>query len=93
MKTNLEAGRIRLVFVADRIPSSLLRIVEFMNGQMDPCEVLAVELRQYLHQSGDDTIRTLVPRVHGRTITQPTRKQDLALPRATTRGFRHPARA
>jgi hypothetical protein len=26
VKTNLEAGRIRLVFVADRIPSSLLRI-------------------------------------------------------------------
>jgi hypothetical protein len=75
VKTNLEAGRIRLVFVADRIPSSLLRIVEFMNGQMDPCEVLAVELRQYLHQSGNDTIRTLVPRVHGLTATARHRKR------------------
>lgn len=75
VKTNLEAGRIRLVFVADRIPSSLLRIVEFMNGQMDPCEVLAVELRQYLHKSSDGTIRTLVPRVHGVTATARHRKQ------------------
>ena len=75
VKTNLEAGRIRLVFVADHIPSSLLRIVEFMNGQMDPCEVLAVELRQYLHESGNDTIRTLVPRVHGLTATARHRKR------------------
>ena len=75
VKTNLSAGRIRLVFVADQVPSSLLRIVEFLNGQMDPCEVLAVELRQYLHQEGSNTIRTLVPRVHGLTATARHRKQ------------------
>lgn len=76
VKTNLEAGRIRLVFVADRIPSTLLRIVEFMNGQMDPCEVIAVELRQYLHDAADgNTIRTLVPRVHGLTATAKHRKK------------------
>ena len=77
VKTNLEAGRLRLVFVADHIPSSLLRIVEFLNGQMDPCEVLAIELRQYLHQAeeGQQPIRTLVPRVHGQTATVRQRKK------------------
>ena len=35
-KTNLQAGRIRLIFVADEIPAELQRIVEFLNGQMDP---------------------------------------------------------
>jgi hypothetical protein len=75
VKTNLEAGRIRLVFVADKIPSTLLRIVEFLNGQMDPCEVIAVELRQYLHEADGKTIRTLVPRVHGLTATAKFRKK------------------
>jgi hypothetical protein len=31
VKTNLQAGRIRLVFVADRIPPELRRVVEFLN--------------------------------------------------------------
>lgn len=61
VKTNLLAGRIRLVFVADVIPGELQRIVEFLNQQMDPAEVLAIEIRQYV---GDD-LRTLVPRVIG----------------------------
>jgi|GEM_PF-2474600 len=75
VKTNLEAGRIRLVFVADRIPTSLIRIVEFLNGQMDPCEVLAVELRQFLHLGDGHAIRTLVPRVYGLTATAKHRKK------------------
>jgi hypothetical protein len=45
VKTNLQAGRIRMLFVADRIPAELRRIVEFLNEQMDPAEVLALELR------------------------------------------------
>src|SRR5687767_5852594 len=47
-KTNLQAGRIRLVFVADEIPPELRRIVEFLNQQMDPAEVIAIEIRQYV---------------------------------------------
>jgi hypothetical protein len=62
-KTNLQAGRIRLVFVTDEVPMELLRIVEFLNRQMDPAQVLAVEIRQYVNQS----LRTLVPRVMGLT--------------------------
>ena len=63
VKTNLQAGRIRMVFLADWIPSELRRIVEFLNEQMDPAEVLAVELKHYTGQG----IRTLVPRVMGIT--------------------------
>jgi hypothetical protein len=47
VKTNLQAGRIRLLFVADSIPAELRRIVEFLNEQMDPAEVLALELAQF----------------------------------------------
>ncbi len=39
-------GRIRLVFVADEIPATLQRLVEFLNEQMPTVEVLAVEIRQ-----------------------------------------------
>jgi len=61
VKINLQAGRVRLVFVADEIPQELKRIVEFLNIQMDPAEVLAVEIKQYV----SDKSRTLVPRVIG----------------------------
>ena len=81
VKTNLQAGKIRLLFVADEIPSELRRIVEFLNTQMDPAEVLAVEIRQY----ASGALKTLVPRVIGQTegakqktpgIIRETRKWD-----------------
>src|SRR5262249_49565633 len=50
VKTNLQAARVRMVFVADTIPPELCRIVEFLNGQMDPAEVLAVEVKQFTGQ-------------------------------------------
>lgn len=40
-KTNLQVGRIRLLFIADEIPLELLQIVEFLNEQMNNVEVLA----------------------------------------------------
>lgn len=70
VKTNLQAGRIRMVFVADSIPRELRRIVEFLNEQMDPAEVLAVEVRQFV----GDGVKTLVPRVVGRTEAAEQRK-------------------
>jgi hypothetical protein len=63
VKTNLLAGRVRMVFVADEIPAELRRIVEFLNAQMKAAEVLAVEIRQYVGEG----LKTLVPRVIGRT--------------------------
>jgi len=63
VKTNLQAGRVRLVFVADSIPTELRRIVEFLNTQMDPAEVLAIEVKQFVGSG----MKTLVPRVLGQT--------------------------
>jgi len=63
VKTNLQTGRIRMVFIADEIPTELRRIVEFLNGQMDPAEVLAIEIKQFVGEG----MKTLVPRVVGQT--------------------------
>jgi len=65
VKTNLQAGKVRLIFVSDRIPDELRRIVEFLNEQMNPAEVLAVEIKQYVSQ--DSNLKTLVPRIIGQT--------------------------
>ncbi|AWN40494.1 hypothetical protein [Methylobacterium durans] len=67
---NLRAGRIRMVFVADVIYPELKRIVEFLNAQMNPAEVLALEIKHYTGQG----LRTLVPRLIGRTAEAERRK-------------------
>ena len=69
VRINLAAKRIRLLFVADRIPSELERIVTFLNEQMQNVEVLAVEIKQF---SGEST-RRLVPRVIGLTAAAPAK--------------------
>lgn len=61
--SNLKAGRIKLVFVADAIPRELALIVEFLNSQMR-CDVRAVELRWFSDGGG---ITTLSPRIIGET--------------------------
>lgn len=63
VKTNLQAGKVRLLFVADIVPPELRRVVEFLNAQMDPAEVLALEITQYAGEG----LKTLVPRVIGQT--------------------------
>jgi hypothetical protein len=75
VKTNLQAGRIRLVFVADVIPPELRRVVEFLNEQMDPAEVLALEVHQF---TGPGGVRGLVPRTVGRTEQAQQRKESRA---------------
>lgn len=71
-KTNLQAGKIRMLFVADEIPKELRRIVEFLNEQMNPAEVLAVEIKQF---SGQD-FKSLVSRVYGQTEEARTKKNN-----------------
>lgn len=77
VEANLRAGRIRLVFVADRIPASLRRIVEFLNEQMRPAEVLALELEQFATSDG---VRTLVPHLIGNTQRAEVAKSVQATP-------------
>jgi hypothetical protein len=68
---HLRAGRVRMVFVSDEIPRELRRVVEFLNGQMNPAEVIAIEVKQYV---GADGTKTLVPRVIGQTAEVEARK-------------------
>lgn len=72
MADNLDAGRLRLVFVADRIPLEVQRVVEFLNDQMNPAEVLAIEIRQYL--GAQEGVQTIVPRLLGQTAKAQKRK-------------------
>jgi hypothetical protein len=65
VESNLMAGRIRMIFVADALPPELVRVIEFLNEQMNPAEVLGVELRQFV--AGSHV--AYVPRVVGRTAT------------------------
>jgi hypothetical protein len=80
VRTNLQAERVRMILVADEIPRETQRIIEFLNGQLDPAEVLGVEIRQFIGEG----IKTLVPQVIGRTAEaeqkktkqRPSRKWD-----------------
>ena len=81
--TNLDARRIRLLFVADKIPDELTRVVEFLNEQMQNIEVLAVEVKQFRGES----MQTLVPRVIGRTAATSGRTTAGRGPRLTRETF------
>ena len=70
-KTNLKAGKIRMLIIADSIPKELQRIIEFLNGQMTPAEILGLEIKQFV---GQDNVKTLVPRVIGQTTIADTTK-------------------
>ena len=61
--TNLRASNLRLLIVADEVPDSLARVVEFLNEQMRDVDVLAVEVKRY----GGESRETFVPRVIGRS--------------------------
>ncbi len=71
VETNLRAGRLRLVFVADAVPDELLRIVEFLNEQMSQAEVFAVEVKQYRAEGRQDIV--IAPRLLGRTASAATK--------------------
>jgi hypothetical protein len=61
--SNLRSKRVRILFVADRIPSELKRIVEFLNEGFSDVEVFAIEVTQY---EGEDA-KAFVPRLYGQT--------------------------
>lgn len=77
VKTNLDARRLRLLFVADQIPPELQHVIEFLNDQMTSTEVLGLELKQYCGENR----RTLVPRIIGRTSEAQQAKSQRPTPR------------
>ncbi len=64
VENNLKTGKVRLLFVADRTPKELRRLVEFLNEKMSDVEVLVVEIKQFV---GTDGQQAMVPRVLGLT--------------------------
>lgn len=62
VKDNLEAGRVRLLFVIDHPPKELRRLVEFLNEKMIDVEAITIEIKQYLSADGQ---RAVVPRALG----------------------------
>jgi hypothetical protein len=60
VESNLRAGRIRLVFLADRIGPGLKQIIEFLNGQFARAEVLGVEVRQWRGEGMTALVSTVV---------------------------------
>jgi hypothetical protein len=76
VKKNLESQTIRMIFVSDKIHPELRTIVEFLNRQMDPAEVLAVELQYFANDSR--TVRTLVPTIYGQiAVARPGRSSTV----------------
>ena len=69
VEANLQKGRVRLLFVADRTPKELRRLIEFLNEKMADVEVLAVEVKQFLSADGH---RAVVPRAIG--VTEAARR-------------------
>ncbi len=65
VKTNLEAKRLRLVFVADSIPTPLQTVVEFLNEQLRVTQVLAVQVRRH----DGEGVSALTTEVIGQTAT------------------------
>jgi hypothetical protein len=65
VEQKLRSGNVRLMFVADAIPSELRRLVEFLNEQMTTVEVLAVEAKQFVNEG----LKAIVPRLLGMTET------------------------
>lgn len=66
-ETNLRAGRLRLLFVADGIPPELRRIIEFLNEQMRETEVLGVDVGRYVAASGESGPQVIVSSIVGNT--------------------------
>ena len=80
---NLDANRLRLLFISDRIPDELTRVVTFLNDQMPDIEVLAVEIKRFQGASS----QTLVPRVIGRTTRGDKASQGRSGSRLTRESF------
>lgn len=74
VKSNLEEGKIRMLFVADEIPMELKTIIEFLNNNMNKQEVLGIEIKQYM--ANDEKVKTLVSRVIGQTVEAQTKGRE-----------------
>jgi len=77
VEENLRSGRVRCVFVADSIPDSLIRLVEFLNEHLRLTEVYAVELPQYVSADQLPGVRVIVPKLIGNTTRAIANKSEV----------------
>ena len=75
VEENLRSSRVRCV--SDSISPSLIRLVEFLNEQLQSTEVLAVELPQYI-EPGEGNLVAIVPKLVGRTSKASASKNPAA---------------
>lgn len=69
---NLKAGKVRMVFVSDHLPSELRRIIEFLNRYMDPMEVLGVSVERMRDKTtSEQGTEVLVTSTVGMTTRKP----------------------
>lgn len=68
---NFKIGRVKLLFVADEIPTELARIIEFLNEQMT-ADVLGVSLSYF---EGKDGSLNLAPQIIGQTALAKVTKE------------------
>ena len=80
---NLDAKRLRLLFVADDIPDPLKRIAAFLNEQMPDIEVLAVEVKQFHGGSS----QMIIPRVTGNIAASPGKTRQRLTPESFLQNF------
>jgi hypothetical protein len=75
VKSNLKAGRVRMLFVADEIPNELKRIIEFLNEQMEPAEVLGIQLKHF----SNENFKAIIPSTFGQILSERPRKNSQKL--------------
>ena len=71
VESNLKRGRVRLLFVADSVPSELETSVEWLNEHLRDAEAFTVEIGHYV---GLDGMRCLVPTLRGMSARERKRR-------------------
>lgn len=74
VETKVAANRFRLLFVADRLSVGLVRIIEYLNEQMQTTEVVGVEILPHLGGGNANGLVAYAPAVRGRTTAVSTTK-------------------
>jgi len=77
VKTNLQAGKVRMIIASDGIPSNMKRIIEFLNSQMDTAELIGVDL----HKFGLEDFEVLTTSVIGKTEESRAKKERRTPPK------------
>jgi hypothetical protein len=72
VQTQIDAGHIRLLFVADQLSPTLVRIIEYLNRQLQDAEVLGVEVARHAGSSHD--VVAYQPVIRGRSSAAAQRK-------------------